>query len=220
MSPAWASAAVMMRPPRIRTDIADLPPSARCLFPTRCDRDLGLLPLAAVDVDALLLQNRVRGAREIGAVRLVPGDPLELVVLCRRLRGELVDLRINDPDAQLVRPDEGVDLVHLPRLVPLEQRRSVREDDVYAVLQVCPAVDPPFERRDEELLRDRLMRFALDPALRREDAVFEHPGSDVLHLDHVEVAELRELPRLRVRRFEHLSELVVCHRGCGVDLPP
>src|SRR5919205_2011779 len=111
----------MMRPPRIRTDIANLPPSARfLLLPARRDLDLGLLPLLAVDVEVLLLQLRDGCLREIVAVRALRGllDRLELQGDLRRPR---VRLLVHDPDAEPVRPDERVDLVHLPGLVASEQ---------------------------------------------------------------------------------------------------
>src|SRR4051812_35128442 len=140
-----------MRPPLISTDIADLPP----LLAARRHLDDGLLPALAVDVDALALQlgdGRLREIIAIGARRRLL-DHLELL----RDRGRAIERGlVHDPDALRVRPDERVDLVHLPRLMALEQSRALREHGVHAVLRVVAAPDPAVERRREELLRDRL----------------------------------------------------------------
>src|SRR5437660_11002295 len=109
-----------MRPPLISTDIADLPP----LLAARCDLDGRLLPTLAVDVDALGLQLRDRSLRQVVPVcarrRLL--DHLELLRDLRRLVERAL---VHDSDPELVRPDERVDLVHLPRLVALEQGRPL-----------------------------------------------------------------------------------------------
>src|SRR5438105_10462812 len=118
-----------MRPPLISTDIADLPP----LLAARRDLDLRLLPLLAEDVDALPLQLRDGGLREIGPVRAVPGRLVDRPELQRDLRRPRIRGLVHDPDPELVGPDERVDLVHLPRLVALEERRPLLEDDVHAI---------------------------------------------------------------------------------------
>src|SRR5439155_8146789 len=136
--------AVMMRPPLINTDIAYLLPSASFLFPALGDFDLRLLPLLAVDVDALRLQLGDGGLGEVDPVgarrRLV--DHLELL---RDLRRPAERLRIGDPDPELVRPDQGVDLVHLPALISGPEAWTVPEHDLHAVARVITAVDPAFE---------------------------------------------------------------------------
>ena len=123
---------------------------------------------------------------------------------------------------ELVRPDERVDLVHLPALMPRRECRPVLEHDLDAVLRVIAAVDPTLERRCQEFLRDRLVRLVLDPVVPHEDLVLEHRRTGalrrVLHLDHVQVGELVELPGLRVLAFEHLGQLVVCHGCSGIHL--
>src|SRR5437899_12833169 len=139
----------MMRPPLMSTDIVDLPPSARFLLSSRRDLYGPLLPGAAVDVDALALQLRHRRLREIGAVRARRRflDHLELLRDPRRA-GE--GLRVDDADPVGGRPDERVDLVHLPRLVAFEQGRALLEDGVHAVARVIAAPDPALEGRREE----------------------------------------------------------------------
>src|SRR5213076_3172629 len=105
------SAAVMMRPPRIRTDIANLPPSARfLLLAARRHLHGRLLPLAPVDVDALALQLRDRRLCEVGPVR-PRGRLLDHLELLRDLRRPRERLRIHDPDPLRRWPDERVDLV-------------------------------------------------------------------------------------------------------------
>src|SRR5437764_13104317 len=104
----------MMRPLRIRTDIADLPPSARdeLLLPAGRDGDLRLLPTQAVDVDALLLQDLVSRSRQIRAVRGLTRQLLQLRILLRDRSRPLVVGGVHDPDAEPGRPDERIDLVH------------------------------------------------------------------------------------------------------------
>ena len=51
-----------------------------------------------------------------------------------------------------------------------------------------------------------------------EQAVLEHAVADVLHLDHVQVAQRVRLAGLRILRLEHLRQLVVGHRRGRVDL--
>src|SRR6188768_528599 len=141
----------MIRPPLIRTDMVLLSNcggragprshvSFRSLVPAGGDLDLCLLPPLAVDIDALLLERALRGLREVCAVRLVPWYRLQVVVLRRRLGRELVVLRVHQADAERCRPDQRVDLVHLPRLVALEECWPVREDDLDAILHMRPAV--------------------------------------------------------------------------------
>src|SRR5919204_6572303 len=151
-----------MRPPLISTDTADLPP----LLASRSDLDGRLLPVLAVDVDALALQLRDCSLGEVVAVR-ARRRLLDHLELLGDLGGAVERGLVHDPDALAVRPDERVDLVHLPRLVALEQRRALLEDDVHAVLRVVSAVDPALERRGQELLRNRLMALVLDPLVGR-----------------------------------------------------
>src|SRR3712207_7051031 len=56
-------------------------------------------------------------------------DHAELLVDARR---PCKRLGIHDPDPERRRPDERVDLVHLPRLMAARQRRAVPEHDVHA----------------------------------------------------------------------------------------
>src|SRR5580765_7068222 len=134
----------MMRPPLISTDICRSPPSARFLLSALVERDLRLLPLLAVDVDALSLQLRDGGLGEVGTIgtRWCLLDHLELL---RDLRRPIERLRIHDPDAELVRPNQRVDLVHLPLLMAARQCRPVLQDDLHAVARVITAVDPALE---------------------------------------------------------------------------
>src|SRR4029453_15396047 len=113
-----------MRPPLISPDIADLPP----LLSARRHLDDGLLPALAVNVDALALQLGDGRLGEIVAVR--PGRQLvDHLELLRDLGSARERLLVHDPDALRARPDERVDLVHLPGLVALEQRRALAEDN-------------------------------------------------------------------------------------------
>src|SRR6266567_7659213 len=120
----------MMRPPLMSTDIADLL-SALFLLPALSDLDFRLLPLLAVDVDALRFQLRDGGLGEVDPVgarrRLL--DHLELL---RDPRRPAERAGRGDPDAELARPDQRVDLVHHPPLVAGPERRPVLQDDVDA----------------------------------------------------------------------------------------
>src|SRR4029450_8328147 len=49
------------------------PPRELRLLPSRGDLDVGLVPVTAVDVQMLLLQDRLRRLGDVGPVRLVPG---------------------------------------------------------------------------------------------------------------------------------------------------
>src|SRR3954469_4672089 len=97
-SPTYSAAAVMTRPPLIRTDIADLPfrslPSA--LLAAFSQVDVQLVPLAAVDVDARGLEALQRRCLDVRAVRLVAGHLLQLAVGGDDLRRALVRDRIHD----------------------------------------------------------------------------------------------------------------------------
>src|SRR2546430_10018901 len=201
----------MMRPPLISTDIADLLSRSLVLLPARGHVDLRLLPATARDVDTLAPKRRIRSLRQIGSICLVSRKLLQLPVGLDDLRRSGVIRRVHDPDPELARPDECVDLVHLPRLLAAWQRRAVLQDGVHAVTPVIATVDPALERRREELLRNRLVALVLDPFAGREDAVLEHARPDLLHRDHVEVAELEQLSGLVVCGLEDLSELVVGH---------
>ena len=57
--------------------------------------------------------------------RVLAGDPLQVVVLRSRLGRELVVLGAHQADSERRRPHQSVDLVHLPRLVPLEEGRPM-----------------------------------------------------------------------------------------------
>src|SRR3954462_733481 len=151
----------MTRPPLIRTDMRISPLGRSLLLAARGDRDVLLLPVLAVDVEALGLEHRIRRLGEVGAVRLVTRKLLELAVRLHDARRALVRDRVHDPDPSRRRPDECVDLVHLPRLVALRECWTVLEDDAGAVGEMGPAVDPTLERCREELLRDRLVRRVL-----------------------------------------------------------
>src|SRR6266508_3648617 len=135
----------MTRPPLIRTDIADLPSRSLALLAALGQADDGFLPILAVDVNALFPQRRDGLLREVGAVggvRRRLADHLELV---RDVRGVLERRRVNHAHAELVRPDERVDLVHLPRLVTLPERGSVREHHLDTGPEVVAAVHPALE---------------------------------------------------------------------------
>src|SRR5437588_4995932 len=108
----------MMRPPLISTDISDLPPSVRLLLSALCQLDLRFLPLLAVDVDALLLEGVDRLLCQVGAIGGPCRGLLDDLELVRDVRGLFEGCRVHDADPELVRPDECVDLVQLPRLVP------------------------------------------------------------------------------------------------------
>src|SRR5512133_2039403 len=113
----------MMRPPLIRTDTADLLSSASLLLPVLGDLDLRLLPLLAVHVGALSLELRHGCLGEVGPVS-ARRRILDHAELLRDARRPVERLWIRDPDPELVRPDQRVDLVHLPALVSVPQRRS------------------------------------------------------------------------------------------------
>src|SRR6266852_1685154 len=133
-----------MRPPLIRTDIADLLSRPGSLLPALGDPDFRLLPLLAVDVDApslALCHRRFGEVRPVSAGRRLL-DHLELL---RDARRPVERLRIHDPDAELVRPDQRVDLVHLPGLMAARQRGAVLQDDADAVSPVVTAIDPAAE---------------------------------------------------------------------------
>src|SRR5438874_13814438 len=98
-----------MRPLLISTDIADLPP----LLAARRDLDGRFLPVLAIHVDALTLELRDGRLRQVVAV-CGRGRLLDHLELLRDLRGAAERALVHDPDAELVRPDERVDLVHLP----------------------------------------------------------------------------------------------------------
>src|SRR5215211_8808799 len=160
-----------MRPPLIRTDMASSLPRAACgPGRTRCvgaryispllaallQDDNRLLPLLPVHVDALLPERchgLLREVRSVGGHRRRLLDHLEL--RCDLVR-PLPFGRIHHADAELVWPDERVDLVHLPCLVAARQRRALLQDDVDALLEVIAAVRPPAERSLQELDRSRL----------------------------------------------------------------
>src|SRR5205807_6810297 len=127
-----------MRPPLISTDIADL---LLPLLASRRDGHLRLVPLLAGQIETLLLEDRVRRAREVDSIRLVPRRLLQLRELLRDPRRPLVVGRVHDPDPERCRPDERIDLVHLPRLVSAGKRRARLQDDVDAVAPMVAAVD-------------------------------------------------------------------------------
>src|SRR3954462_8480339 len=120
----------MMRPPLISTDIASLP-SLVALLAACGDLDLRLPPLASVDVDVLLLQGGNRSLGDVVAEGVLRRrlDHLELL---RDVDRSVVRPAVHDADALLVRPAEGVHLVHLPRLVTPRPPRPVAEHEVHA----------------------------------------------------------------------------------------
>src|SRR3954468_8966344 len=169
----------MMRPPLISTDICRSPPSARFLLSALVELDLRLLPLLAVDVHALSLELRDGGLGEVGAIgaRWCLLDHLELPCDLRR---SVEGLRIHDPDPELVRPDQRVDLVHLPLLMPTRQCGAVLQDDLHAIARVITAIDPTLERRSQELPGGGLVLLVLDPVIAHEDLVLEHRRAGAL----------------------------------------
>src|SRR3954447_5881467 len=100
----------MTRPPLIRTDMRISPLGRSILLAARGDRDVRLLPVLAVDVEALGLEHRIRRPGEVGAVRRRAGKLLELAVCLHDARRALVRLRGDNPDPPRRRPDERVDL--------------------------------------------------------------------------------------------------------------
>src|SRR5205823_1637281 len=98
-------------------------------------------------------------------------DHLELL---RDPRRPAERLRIRDADAELARPDQRVDLVHLPALMSGTERRPVLQDDLDAVARVVTAVDPALEGSRKELRRNSLVLLVLDPVVAHEDLVLEH----------------------------------------------
>src|SRR5213593_4636682 len=109
----------MTRPPLIRTDIADLPSLGLLLLAAGCHLHVRLLPVAAVDVDALQLCERLPRVR---VVRRADRSLLDHPVGLRDLRSLRDRRRRHEPDTARIRPDEGIDLVHLPRLMTVPER--------------------------------------------------------------------------------------------------
>ena len=68
------------------------------------------------------------------------------------LRRVLEVVGIHDPDPEIVRPDQLVDLVQLPVLMALAERRPVVEHDLEALVRVVAAEDPAPEARLQEAL--------------------------------------------------------------------
>src|SRR3989442_6222451 len=135
----------MTRPPLTRTDMANLPPRAIGLVAAGRDLDRQLVPALAEDVDALLLEHCDRPLGDVGPVRArrILLDHLELL----RDLGRAVEVpSLHDPHAAGSGPDERVDLVHLPGLVALAERRAVLEHDVDARRLVVAAVGPALQR--------------------------------------------------------------------------
>src|SRR4026209_2198393 len=133
----------MIRPPEINVDTSSPPSVVRRApgrpQPIRCPRlsflasllaalledDDLLLEALAEHVDALLAQVCDGLLREIRAVGGLRGRLLDDLVGLRDRRCPLELDRVHDPDTELVRPDERVDLVHLPALVALRDRWPV-----------------------------------------------------------------------------------------------
>src|SRR6476646_12034632 len=172
-----------MRPPRIRTDISRLlderargrrewrqpRDSTPFLLTAGLQRDRDRLEARAVYVDAadVVLQVLQRRLRQRSVVRAGVLRLLDHLVLQGDRRRPLEGGRIHDPDAQCVRPDELVDLVHLPQLVTARKRSPILENDVRTLLHVIAAVDPAAVRGGDEPCRDVAM--AAYPALLREE---------------------------------------------------
>src|SRR5690349_10194908 len=150
----------MTRPPLISTDMRTLlprtpdralgrpgPESTR-LLSAWCDGDRDRLVALAVHVHTLGLEGGNSLPRP-GVVRRSHGRLLDHAVLLRDLRRVRDRRRRHEADPARVRPDELVDLVHLPELVAVAERRPVLQHDVRAVGDVVTTVDPAFQRRLE-----------------------------------------------------------------------
>src|SRR5262245_51282982 len=137
----------MILPPLIRTDTSrHLPsgglrtlwvspePSRLRLFAAELQLDDSLLESLAIHIDALLLEVRDRLLGQVRAVGSPLGGLVDHLVRVRDLRRLRELLRIHDTDPELVRPDERVDLVHLPCLMAARQRGALADDDVRALL--------------------------------------------------------------------------------------
>src|SRR5829696_9451689 len=116
--------------------------------------NLLFLPAVAGDVDVVVLQLVDRVLRDVRPVRVVARRLGDHLAVEGDLLRDLPRLRLHDPDPLRGRPDQRVDLVQLPPLVPLAERRPVVEHDPEAVLRVVTAVEPAAEARLQEALRD------------------------------------------------------------------
>ncbi len=195
---------------RTRARSAYSPPSVTSTF-SFCQ----LSPVTSTSSSFKLVDGRLG---EVGPVRVLAGRALDHLAAQGDVVRDLERVRIHDPDPVRGRPDQRVDLVQLPALVALTQRRPVVEHDAEAVLRVVAAVDPAAEARLQEPLRDVLVVLVGDPVALDEDAVLERTGTEVRHLHHVQLVHRVELPGVLVLRLQHLGELVVGHRRRRVDL--
>ena len=101
------------------------PSAAESLLPSGRHLDVRLLPRPAVDVQMLFLDSGLSGLRDVSSIGLVAGHLLQLVVPRGRFGRERVVLGVHQPNALRRGPDQRVDLVQLPGLVPPEQRRPM-----------------------------------------------------------------------------------------------
>src|SRR5918996_508365 len=163
----------MTRPPLISTDMR-ISLLASSLPATFGDFYRLLLPVGALRV---LVDLRERGLGEVGPVGVAGRRLRDHVELLGDVGRALEVLLDHDPDSGVVRPDQRVDLVQLPALVPLAQRRTVVEHGLEALLLAVAAKDPAAEARAQEPRRDLLVRLLRDPVAPHEDAVLEHRGT-------------------------------------------
>ena len=98
------------------------------------------------------------------------------------------------------------------------QRRAVVEHNVYAIVEVVAAVDPPLKRGGHETSGDVLVARIGKSTATGPNSVLEHGRADVIPVDDRQVGRLVEGAGRRVHRLENLRVLVVDHRLGGVDL--
>src|SRR3954470_6069246 len=108
----------MTRPPLMRMDMRIPPLGSRGLLPARAHGDVCLLPVVAVHVDAVVLGHLDPCLREVVAEGLFRGGLLDHLEVESDLGRSLERLLVHDADPLGRRPDERVDLVHLPGLWP------------------------------------------------------------------------------------------------------
>ena len=126
---------------------------------------------------------------------------------------------VGDADPLRRRPDQLVDLVHLPQLVAVAELRPGGDDEITALLGVVPAHHPTLDRSGHEARGDvGIRRVVGETAGIGPDGILEHADSDLLVGDHAEVLGCVQLPGVGILRFEDLGVLVVRHRLGGVDL--
>src|SRR4051794_15949785 len=81
---------------------------------------------------------------------------LQYAVLLGNRDRLIPELLVGDPDPGRRRPDQGVDLIHLPGLVALAEGGAAGEDLVHALAGVVAAEDPALEGGLQELDREVL----------------------------------------------------------------